>query len=209
RASFNYAGTTIPFYVTGTRSAPLLADPFFAAPPPTSFPTFVPGINLSGSYFDRNIRTPVFYQWNVSVQRPLTADLLLEAAYVGTRGLNLFRQVAINQARLATPANPVVNPATGAAITTNTPANALLRAPFQGANINSFFQNQSTAQSSYHSLQTSLTKRFSHGLEFLVSYTFAKSIDNGSGAGGGAGTNGVINPLAPADTGGVLGNQLD
>jgi hypothetical protein len=35
----------------------------------------------------------------------------------------------------------------------------------------------------------------SRGLKFLVSYTFAKSIDNGSGAGAGAGTNGVINPL--------------
>jgi hypothetical protein len=43
----------------------------------------------------------------------------------------------------------------------------------------------------------------------LVSYTFAKSIDNGSGAGGGAGTNGVINPAAPSDTAGILGNQLD
>lgn len=213
RASFNYpsnTATTPPFYVIGTRSAPpSLADPFFPAPPLTSFPTFVPGINLSGSYFDRNIRTPVFYQWNVSIQHLLTADLLLEVAYVGTRGLNLFRQVAINQARLVMPAEPVVNAITGAAITTNTPANALQRAPIQGANINSFFQNQSTAQSNYHSLQTSLTKHSSHGLEFLVSYTFAKSIDNGSGAGGGAGASGVINPLSPADTGGVLGNQLD
>jgi hypothetical protein len=212
RASFNYPSTTAtaaPLYVLGTRSAPPFADPFFAVPSPNSFPTFVPGINLSGSLFDRGIRTPVFYQFNASLQYQLTKDLLLETAYVGTRGFNLFRQVAINQARLASLGNPLVNPATGEAITTNTPPNVLTRAPFQGANINSFFQNQSTAQSNYHSLQTSLTRRFSRGLEFLVSYTFAKSIDNGSGAGGGAGTNGVINPLSPADTGGILGNQLD
>jgi hypothetical protein len=212
RASFNYpsnTATTPPFYVIGTRQTPpSFADPFFAVPPAASFPAFVPGINLSGSYFDTNVRTPVFYQFNASVQHQLGKDLFLEGAYVGTRGLNLFRQVAINQAPLANTVNPIVNLATGARITTNTPANALQRAPFLGANINSFFQNQSTAQSSYHSLQTSLTKH-SRDLEFLVSYTFSKSIDNGSGAGGGAGTNGVINPLSPADTGGILGNQLD
>jgi Carboxypeptidase regulatory-like domain/TonB dependent receptor len=212
RASFNYASansSTPPFYILGTRMSPPFADPFFAVPPPASFPTFVSGINLSGSYFDRNIRTPVFYQFNMSLQYKLGQDLVLEAAYVGTRGLNLFRQVAINQARLASPTSPEVDQATGALITTNTPGNAPQRAPFLGANINSFFQNQSTAQSSYHSLQTSLTKRFSRGLEFLLSYTFSKSIDNGSGAGGGAGTSGVINPNAPADTGVILGNQLD
>jgi hypothetical protein len=212
RASFNYASNTAtapPLYVTGTRLAPPLANPFFAVPSPNSFPTFVPGINVSGSFFDRGIRTPVFYQYNASVQYQMSGDLLLEVAYAGTRGLNLFRQAAINQARLANPGNPVVDPATGETITTNTGANALSRAPFQGANINTFFQNQSTAQSTYHSLQISLTRRFFRGLEFLASYTFSKSIDNGSGAGGGAGTNGVINPASPADTGGILGNQLD
>jgi hypothetical protein len=212
RASFNYSSgtaTTPPLYITGTRAAPPLEDPFFVLPSLISFPVFVPGINASGSFFDRRIQTPLFYQYNASMQHRVIGNLLLEIAYVGTRGLNLFRQVAINQARLASPGLPVVNSATGATITTNTPANAPLRAPFQGANINSFFQNQSTAQSSYHSLQASLTKRFSHGLQFLVSYTFAKSIDNGSGTGGGAGTSGVINPASPTDTSGILGNQLD
>src|SRR4029434_1971875 len=44
-----------------------------------------------------------------------------------------------------------------------------------------FQQTQSTAQSTYNSLQMSLTKRLSRGLQFLASYTFGKSIDNGSG----------------------------
>jgi hypothetical protein len=135
--------------------------------------------------------------------------LLFEAGYVGTRGLNLFRQVAINQARLASTASPIVNEATGATITTNTPANAALRAPFQGVGINNFSLNQTTAQSNYNSLQTSLTKRFSGGVQFLASYTWAKSIDNASGQGGGAGVGGVINPGGVGETVGVLGNQLD
>ena len=176
---------------------------------PINSPPFVPAVPLSGSVLDRNILTPYFHQYNVSVQHDWNTNMLLEAAYVGTRGRNLFRQVAINQARLASPQNPVINDVTGEAITTNTASNALLRAPFQGVSINGFSQNQSTAQSRYDSLQLSLTRRLTGGLQFLASYTFGKSIDNGSGQGGGAGVSGVANPGAPGDTGVILGNQLD
>src|SRR5207302_5478805 len=40
------------------------------------------------------------------------------------------------------------------------------------------------------------------------SYTFAKSIDNASGQGGGAGVGGVVNPGGVGETSGILGNQL-
>lgn len=212
RPTFHYSSITATvqsFYVQGRRTAPPFNDPFFAVPPQEQFPTFVPGVNLAGSFFDRGLHTPVIYQYNASVQYEVMKDLLLEVAYVGTRGLNLFRQVAINQARLASPQHPIINDVTGATITTNTPQNTALRAPFQGVDIVGFTQNQSTAQSTYHALQASLTQRLSRGLQFLASYTFGESIDNGSGAGGGAGTNGIVNPLAPADTGTILGNQLD
>lgn len=219
RTSFQYITLNViapPNYVFGARlGAPLVptvlpfSDPFFPAPPQSAFPTFVPGVAVSGNLFDRNIRTPFLHQYNTSVQYELIKDLLFEVGYVGTRGLNLFRQVAINQARLASPQSPIVNEVTGASITTNAPGNAAARAPFQGVGVNNFGLNQSTAQSSYNSLQTSLTKRFARGLQFLASYTWAKSIDNASGQGGGAGIGGVINPGGVGETIGVLGNQLD
>jgi hypothetical protein len=219
RTSFQYLTLNViapPTYVFGARlGAPLvgavlpISDPFFPAPPQSAFPTLVPGVALSGNLFDRNIRTPFLHQYNASVQYQLARDLLLEAGYVGTRGLNLFRQVAINQARLASPQAPIVNEATGATITTNTPGNAAARAPFQGVGVNNFGLNQSTAQSSYNALQASLTKRFERGVQFLASYTWAKSIDNASGQGGGAGVGGVINPGGVGETSGVLGNQRD
>jgi hypothetical protein len=211
RTSFQYVTLNViapPTYVFGARVGAPVADPFFAAPPPTSFPTLVPGVALSGTLFDRNIHTPYLQQFNFNVQYSLAKDLLLEAGYVGSRGTNLFRQVAINQARLVTPSSPITNDVTGALITANTAANASLRVPYSGVGINNFFQNQSTAQSVYHSFQTSLTKRLAYGLQFLASYTFAKSIDNGSGQGGGAGVGGVVNPGAVGETSAVLGNQL-
>lgn len=183
RTSFQYVTLNViapPTYVFGVSFNPL-SNPFFPAPTPGQFPTLVPGVALSGTLFDRGIRTPYLQQYNVNAQYEIFKDYLLEVAYVGTHGVNLFRQIAINQAPLASAANPITNAVTGAVITTNTPGNAGLRAPFQGVGINNFFQNQSTAQSSYNSLQMSLTKRFSNSLQFLASYTFAKSIDNASG----------------------------
>jgi hypothetical protein len=133
--------------------------------------------------------------------------LVVEIAYVGSRGLNLLRNVGINQARLASPQHPIINDVTGATITTNTPANAQLRAPFQGVALSSagasalpgFGQTQTTARSYYNSLQISATQRLSSGLQFLAAYTFSKSIDNSSGGASSAGI----------ETGPILGNQLD
>jgi len=204
RASNLYLFTTAqlaPYYVTGRKTLQPLADPFFDVPSLDKFPTFVEGISLANHVFDRHLRTPYLHQYNTSVQYAGGTNLLLEVAYVGTRGLNLFRVVGINQARLASPEHPIINEVTGQLITTNTPANAGLRAPFQGVTTNApSGLNQTTAQSSYNSLQLSVTKRLSRGLQFLASYTYAKSIDNTSSGSG----SGVANEVAF-----IAGNQLD
>jgi len=44
----------------------------------------------------------------------------------------------------------------------------------------SIFAQDTVANSSYNSLQASLEKRMSHGLQFELAYTFSKSIDNAS-----------------------------
>ena len=170
-----------PNYIVRTRAASPIDNPFFDVPSLEQFPTFIEGAALSGVFFDRNSRTPYFHQYNLSTQYTFGKDLLLEAAYVGARGVNLPRLIALNQARLASPQHPIVNAVTGAIITTNTPQNAQLRAPFQGVSTVNFSQAQGTAQSTYNSLQVSVTRRLSQGLQFLASYTFAKAIDNASG----------------------------
>ena len=44
----------------------------------------------------------------------------------------------------------------------------------------SIFAQDTIANSNYNSLQASLEKRFTHGLQFEIAYTFSKSIDNAS-----------------------------
>jgi hypothetical protein len=102
-----------------------------------------------------------------------------------------------------------VNAVTGQSITDNTFENAPLRARLQGVDPWFFNLNQSTAQSTYHSLQATLNRRFSRGLQFSAAYTFSRSIDNGSGAGGGAFSDGSIDLGAALDTSGTIGNQLN
>jgi hypothetical protein len=62
--------------------------------------------------------------------------------------------------------------------------------PFLGINTPEAIILKSIGNSIYHGLQTNFTKRFSHGLQFNLGYTWARSIDDnstdpGSTAGGG------------------------
>lgn len=56
----------------------------------------------------------------------------------------------------------------------------------------SIFAQDTIANSAYNSLQASLEKRFSHGLQFQAAYTFSKSLDEASSF------EGILNPINPA-----------
>jgi hypothetical protein len=214
RPSFqNAAGAsyTPPFYFVGLTAGLRARNPFANPGSEAQYPKFVPGSLLTGNSIDRNNRTPYTHQFNIGIQFERLQNYLIEFAYVGSRGRKLFRQVGINQARLvASTDDQIVNEVTGEVITTNTPANAQLRAPFQGVALGTgFLQDQTSGGSRYDSLQMSLTRRFATGLQFLISYTFAKSVDDGSGIGGGSGTTGQLNPGQVNDTNLIVGNQLE
>jgi hypothetical protein len=114
----------------------------------------------------RNFRNPEAWNWNATVERELPWKLAATAAYVGRRGLRLQREANINQPTLAT----VLAAPAGTNIDS-------LR-PYKG--YGSIRQTDNIASSRYNSLQTTLNRRFSSGLQFGVSYTLSKSQDNGS-----------------------------
>ncbi|HEV2115401.1 MAG TPA: hypothetical protein VGR48_05210 [Terriglobales bacterium] len=119
----------------------------------------------------------------MNLQEELHAGWLLEAGYVGTRGAHLLRYRSLNQALPASAQEPV------RAATTNTVANIDLRVPIPGIPADSLDEIESAGSSWYNGLEASLTRRLSHGLQFLVSYTFSKTLDtdganiNGTSAG--------------------------
>jgi hypothetical protein len=136
--------------------------------------------------------TPYSMQWNLNVQRQLPADMLLEVAYVGTRGLQLSRNdesgLSLNQLypiymSLGTQLNQTVdNPfygiiTTGSLSTPKISRAQLLRPYPQFTDIIPLYSTG--ASSNYHALQASFSKRFSHGFLFEGSYTWAKAIQEG------------------------------
>lgn len=200
-----------PFYQISTFTGQPLEDPFPGAPANSSFP-LVSSATLLGSplaFVDRNNRNPYFQQFNASLEYQISRDALFQVAYVGSRGLRLYRQVSINQPTMASTSRPVTNAVTGEVITVNTVENAVLRAPLQGVDPGLFQLNEASGQSTYHSLQVSWNQRRWRGLELNSSYTLSKSIDNTSAAGGGAFTNGTLDTGNAADTGVIYGNQVD
>ena len=128
----------------------------------------------------RHFVTPSTQQWNLTVQRDLGKQWVLEIGYVGTHSLHL-RETSTNiQAKLATVANPVVVTAqdgTQFQITNNTASNGPARSNLLGVNGYGGFQIfANDAYSHYNSLQTTLSRRWGAGY-FQAAYTFSKSLD--------------------------------
>jgi hypothetical protein len=115
---------------------------------------------------DPNLKAPYIVSWNIGVQHAFANNLSLELSYVGNQGkrLNLFRD--INQ----------INPATGVRPYAN--VNDAAGDPM--SYLKYINQASNGAYSNYNSLQATLTKRLSHGLDFLAGYTYGHGLDNGS-----------------------------
>lgn len=136
--------------------------------------------------------TPYSTQWNFTIQRELPGQVLLETAYVGTRGLQLSRNaesgLSLNQLpaeamALGSRLNDLVdNPFAsvvnrGVHVAPRISRAQLLRPYPQFTDIIPLYSSGSS--STYHSLQVSMTKRLSGGLQADAAYTWAKNIDNG------------------------------
>jgi Carboxypeptidase regulatory-like domain len=118
---------------------------------------------------------PSTQQWNLTVQRALGKQWVLEVGYVGTKGTHLRETRDALQSQDATPTNPVVVDSNS--ITTNTFDNAIARSRAQGINGYSGFQLfANDAYSHYNSLQTTLSRRWGAGY-FQAAYTFSRSTD--------------------------------
>jgi hypothetical protein len=148
----------------------------FQQPFPTadSFPLFTPysPTRTTTIYsIAPDFRPAMIQQYSLNVQTELYEGWLLEVGYVGTRGLHLMRQRSANQALSASPGNPIRS------VTTDTVANIPLRVPILGVPPDSLVLMESEGSSWYNGLEVSLTKRLSHGLQFLASYTFSKTLD--------------------------------
>jgi len=120
----------------------------------TGSPTFI----LAAQYDE-----PSSYiaQWSLGFQRELPGAMSGEVTYFGSSGVHLRRLQTYNNTEPSQLAN------------TN------LSRPFP--NLGGMQIMNAPSHSKYHALYLKVQRRFSHGLSFLSSFSYAKSIDNGSG----------------------------
>ena len=144
--------------------------------------TGIGAFNIFGLQVPRHFVVPNTQQWNLTVQRSLGKQWVLEVGYVGTHAVHLRETRDSLQAQRVSPSNPLTLTGTGpgcttCVITTNTFANASGRSRALGINGYAGFQLfADDAYSHYHSLQTTLSRRWASGY-FQAAYTFARSTD--------------------------------
>src|SRR4029077_16750424 len=162
------------YYFNKPYALAFIPNPQFPNPFPTGSP-LPPPAQLVGVDYNAN-NTPRMYQWNFNIQRQLFESTTLTVGYVGSRGVPLYGARDINPV-LPTLVNGVQTfgvprGATAIGITSNPRLNGGPSALSSAAPV---------ADSNYHSLQVGLNRRFSHGLQSQLSYTWSKCLDNASG----------------------------
>lgn len=142
--------------------------------------------------YDPSNTLPYSENWTLDIQWQPSNDLVLDLAYVGNHGVHEVIPIPFNQPGLATPSNPIHGQtySYGYNVTDLEPistlvagygtGNADLRVPFIGFDPNSQY-NEAEGQSHYNALEFSVTKRMSHGLNVVGSYTWSHALDEGSG----------------------------
>ena len=143
-------------------------------------PGIVPSQFLFGLTVPRHFVAPNTQQWNLTVQRALGNLWVLEVGYVGTHTVHLRETRTSIQARLASPTNPITLTDTNGTpftITESTESNGPARSNNAGINgYNGFQLFADDAYSHYHSLQTTISRRWAAGY-FQGAYTFSRSTD--------------------------------
>ncbi len=143
-------------------------------------PGVVPSQFLFGLTVPRHFQAPNTQQWNLTVQRALGKQWVLELGYVGTHAVHLRETRTSIQAALASATNPIQLTAadgTPFTITENTIANGPARSNNAGINgYNGFQLFADDAYSHYHSLQATMSRRWGAGY-FQGAYTFSRSTD--------------------------------
>jgi hypothetical protein len=130
----------------------------------------------------RDLVAPYTLQYNLQVERELAANWLANVAYVGTRGVKLtrFRTPNGGSNSITIPLDPLAlraDPLTAIALPPLGNLNSA--APTRPTReLGAYTIFDSSAASNYHSLQTSLTKRYAQGFQFSGAYTLSHAIDD-------------------------------
>ena len=160
QAATNPPAVNSPQFVYGTMST-LLSQAGFSLRPST--------VNA----LERDAKTPSTYQWSLGVQQEIGWGMVADVTYVGWVGRHMEQYTNINVvpdgAKFVNLHPENANPQN----TANAKPDDFLR-PYLGYGDIILRSNFGTAN--YNGLQFQLNRRYSHGFQFSVAYTYARSL---------------------------------
>jgi hypothetical protein len=149
------------------------------------FPSPQVGSGISAIF--RDWRTPMNMMWNANIQRNVTANLLVEVAYVGSRGMRIWNNFPMNAAHpqflslgnslLDLVDNPFYGKITSGNLSTPQIRRNQLLVPYPHYGGINWIRG-TVGDSVYHGFTLRAERAFAQGLLFQGSYTSAKLIDN-------------------------------
>ena len=141
----------------------------FPAPYPPPKNSLFPAPVLALTYDPTtNFEVPVTYNWNLTLERQIAQDWLIQASYVGAHSSHQKTTVQLNPAQYIP----------GSSLGTDQ------RRIFPG--YGAINMGGQSGNSSYNSLQVAVKKRLSYGVNLNVAYTYSKSLDDYPNGGGNA-----------------------
>ena len=170
----------------GPLQDPISAPPYLATPQasfPVNFADPFNGVNEFDGRFSTpmtllvlspKLKLPYAQDWNLNIQRSIGTDWLVQIGYVGTTGVRLPRFIEGNPA-IYYPGQSTENNVNQRRVYSGC---TLTSPPSVPCNYASVGEIAGIANSAYNALETSVRKRFGHGISFLASYTLSKSIDD-------------------------------
>jgi hypothetical protein len=143
-------------------------------------PTQVLGSGLTLRGIQLKYKTPYVQSYNLTLQYQLTHSTSLEAGYVASLSRHLETFVGTNNPSVLLPPGTNITP----------------YIPFKDFSPGSPYDD-TIGTADYHSLQTKLEHRFAQGLNFLVAYTFSKTLTDAGDLLSGGGVAGFRAPDLP------------
>ena len=164
----------------GNNPAQLAAGPTFG----NALPAPPPGSSAGASniqFAAPNLRTPYSEQGTLAVERQLGRDISVTASYIFSRGKGLLASRDLNMGIPGPAVTYTIADAAGNSVGAfSTPV--YLTANRVDPRYGRVVQDENGLKSYYDALAVQVNKRFSHGLQALLSYTWSHALDDGQGA---------------------------
>jgi len=135
--------------------------------------------SLGPAAINQNFNDMYSQDWNLTVERQVTSSMGVSIAYVGMKATHLQLNQNINQPLVTNGIYGSTRPFP-TLLATSPVLPSQCTAPHPACTFGNINQVNSNGNSNYNALWVTLDRHFSHGLQFLSSYTFSKSLDYNS-----------------------------